>query len=245
MSLSDTCLAATITTEPQKMPFRATEENQSRTEKWIKEFYTASVFNTCEHQELQKMAGPPLKVTFHHDVEPVAVRVPATVPHHWKMKVKAGVDRNINLGIIETVLVGTPMTWCLRMVVAAKHDGSSRQTVDLQEVNKATMRETHHTPFSHDLVVGIPAKQYKTVLDCWNGYHSLKVTEDSRDAMTFLTEWGQFRYRRAPQGFHASGDGYTRRMDEIVTDVVDYKKCINDTILYKPDQEQIFWHTMK
>ena len=24
-----------------------------------------------------------------------------------------------------------------------------------------------------------------------------------------------------------------------------YKKCINNIILYKPDQEQIFWHTMK
>ena len=65
---------------PQKIPFPAMQENRDRME-----YYTASAFNTCEHQELQKMAGPPLKVTFHHDVELVAVRVPDTVP----VKVKA------------------------------------------------------------------------------------------------------------------------------------------------------------
>merc|ERR1711874_747909 len=60
----------------------------------------------------------------------------------------------------------------------------------------------------------------------------------------FITEWGRYRYLRAPQGFHAAGDGYTKCTDDITVDVVDKKKCIDDTLLYKSTMDEIFWHTV-
>ena len=93
-------------------------------------------------------------------------------------------------------------------------------------MNEATYRETHHTETPHRLVSNVPAGQKKTVLDCWNGYHSLE-----------LAEWGQYRYLRAPQDFHASGDGYTKGMDDIVAGTTNMKKCIDDTLLYSNDME--------
>ena len=131
------------------------------------------------------------------------------------------------------------------MVVAPKQNtGKPRRTVDLQSVNEATYRETHHTETPHRLVSNVPAGQKKTVLDCWNGYHSLELAESARDATCFITEWGRYRYLRAPQGFHASGDGYTKRMDDIVAGTTNMKKCIDDTLLYSDDMEEIFWHTV-
>ena len=102
------------------------------------------------------------------------------------------------------------MTWCSRMVVAAKKDGSPRRTVDLQQLSKATLRETHHTPTPFNLASTVPKNTRKTVIDAWNGYHSLPLAPSAREATTFITEWGRYRYRQAPMGFHASGDTYTR-----------------------------------
>ena len=49
------------------------------------------------------------------------------------------------LGVIEMVPPGTPVTWLHNMVVTAKTDGTPRRTVDLQALNKVSIRETHHT----------------------------------------------------------------------------------------------------
>ena len=65
------------------------------------------------------------------------------------------------------------------------------------------------------MVAQIPADKVKTVLDAWNGYHSLMLDPESKDLTTFITEWGRYRYCRGPQGFHGTGDAYTRRFDDI------------------------------
>ena len=94
------------------------------------------------------------------------------------------------------------------MVVVAKKDGKPRRTIDFQELNKATLRETHHTPSPFHQASVIPPNTVKTTLDAWNGYHSLSLSESEKNATSFITEWGRYRYKSAPQGFHAAGELY-------------------------------------
>ena len=49
------------------------------------------------------------------------------------------------LCVIEPVPVNTPVTWCHRMVTVPKHNEEPRRTVDMQSLNKASVRQTHHT----------------------------------------------------------------------------------------------------
>jgi len=90
------------------------------------------------------------------------------------------------------------------MVVTAKKDGTPRRTVDLQKVNEATLREVHHTPSPFNLVSTIPGGIKKSVLDACNGYHSLPINPEHKDATTFITEWSRYHYCRAPMGLHTS-----------------------------------------
>ena len=55
----------------------------------------------------------------------------------------------------------------------------------------------------------VPHGVKKSTCDAWNGYHSVAIREEDRHLTTFLTPEGRYRYRTAPQGFLASGDGYT------------------------------------
>ena len=240
------CPARTsVPPRPDTIPFPPTETNRHQLEQWIKKkHFESSAFNTYPHQPLQTMTGKPLDITFIPGVTPTAVHTPIPVPHHWKKRVKQDLDRDVALGIIEPVPIGTPTTWCSRMVVAPKKDGSPRRTVDLQKLNAATRRETHHTPYPFNQASVIPANTRKTVLDAWNGYHSLPLSPAERDTTTFITEWGRYRYCRAPLGFHGSGDGYTRRFDDITVDMVRKTRCIDDRLLWDGSMESAFWHTV-
>ncbi len=228
---------------PDSIPFNATPENVPRLKEWLLSEFAASAFNTCSQQPLQEMTGTAMKVTFKDGHTPSAVHTPIPVPHHWKRRVKEDIDRDVRLGIIEPVPQGTTTTWCSRMIITPKKDGSPRRTVDLQKLNAATERETHHTPSPFNLVSAVPKGKRKTVLDAWNGYHSLPLEPSSKDATTFITEWGRYRYCRAPMGFHASGDAYTRRFDDITTGQQRVTRCVDDTLLWDADIEEAFWHT--
>ena len=121
------------------------------------------------------------------------------------------------------------------MHITAKSDGSPRRTVDFQPVNKHAPRQTHHTESPWSLASAVPANTRKSVLDAWHGYHSVEIAPEDRDLTTFLTEYGTYRYRTSPQGFIASGDGYSQRMDKIIGDFRNYKKCVDDSILWDTD----------
>ena len=88
----------------------------------------------------------------------------------------------------------------------------------------------------------IPPKSYKTVLDAYNGYHQVPLDEASSKLTTILTEFGRFQYLRAPQGHLASGDAYTRRYDDIISDVPRKHKIVDDVLLYDKGIEEAFYH---
>ncbi|XP_057299519.1 uncharacterized protein LOC130630139 [Hydractinia symbiolongicarpus] len=203
---------------PDTIPFPATPEYTEQLEVWIKTYFSSSAFNTCKHQKLQVMTGEPLKIQFREDENPVSVHKPIPVPHHWKESVKDQLDQDVNLGIVEPVPTGTPTNWCSRMITVPKNDGTPRRTF-------------HRKP-------------KKTTLDAWNGYHSVPLANDAKEATTFITEWGSYRYLRAPQGFHGSGDGYTKRFDDITNDFPRVQRCVDDSILWNSDIATAFWHTM-
>lgn len=226
---------------PTSLPFPATEENREKLEEWLLNYYKSSTFNTCEHQTLPMMSGPPMKLIIKDDATPVAYHTPIPVPVHWQEEVKAGLDQDVQLGVIEPVPIGTPVSWCHRMVVCAKKSGKPRRTVDFQALNRYATRETHHTQSPFHQARMVPPKTKKTTFDAWNGYHSIALDPQDRDLTTFITPWGRYRYRVCPQGYVASGDAYTRRFDEIVSDVENKSKVIDDTIMWSTSVEESFY----
>ena len=144
------------------------------------------------------------------EATPFAYHSPIPVPLHWRADVKACLDRDVLLGVIAPVPVGEPVH---RMVVCATKDGRPRRTVDFQRLNKHDTRETHHTQPSFHQARSVPQQTKKSVIEVWNGYHSVALCKEDRALTTFITPWGRYRYITAPQGYIATADGYTRRFD--------------------------------
>ncbi|KAJ8342206.1 hypothetical protein SKAU_G00321340 [Synaphobranchus kaupii] len=152
------------------------------------------------------------------DATPVACHTPIPVAIHWQDEVKAGLDQDVHLGVLEEVPIGTPVTWCHRMVICAKKSGKPRRTVDFQALNKHALRETHHTQSPFHQARRVPNGKRKTVFDAWNGYHS---------------------------GYMASGDGYSRRYEEVVADIGNKTKCVDDTLLWSDTIEESYFQAVQ
>ena len=70
---------------------------------WLLKRYVSSAFNKCTHQPLPRMDGPPMEIHLIKDAIPRKVSTPATIPLHWHDQVKADLDSDVALGVIEKV----------------------------------------------------------------------------------------------------------------------------------------------
>ena len=229
---------------PDKLPFPCTPDNNGRMKTWLLERFKGSTFNKCPHQQLPTMSGPPVEIHIKDDAKPVASHKASTIPLHWQEKVHADLKQDEALGVIERVPFGEPVEWCHRMVVTRKEDGSPRRTVDLSPLNKFCKRETHNSESPFHLARRVPRDTWKTVTDAWNGFHSVPLRDSDRHLTTFITPFGRWRYKRAPQGFLSSGDGYNRRFDAILAEFERKERIVDDTIHYDSDLEDHWWRTM-
>ena len=239
------CLKRTKPPPPPKLPAKTTGNYRLDLQNVLLNHYKSSTFNICPHQPLPQMTGPPMHLMIDPDAQPVAYHSPYKVPLHFQDQVKAGLEMDVSLGVIAPVPSNVPTKWCHRMVVCAKKDGTPRRTVDFQALNKHASRETHHTQSPFHLARSVPHNMKKTTCDAWNGYHGVPITDASRPLTTFITQWGRFWYLVAPQGYIASGDGYTKRYDAITSDVNNMVRCIDDTLLWAPNIEQSFYETVQ
>ena len=153
------------------------------------------------------MEGPPIQIHVDPNATPVKFTKPAPVYLHWQKRVEEELERDIDIGVLERVPLGEPTTWCFKMLVARKEDGSPRRVIDISPMNKHCQREVHTSKSPFTLARSVPENSVKTVFDAWNGYHALPVREEDRHLLTFSTSIGLLRYKRAPQGFLSSGDG--------------------------------------
>ena len=117
-------------------------------------------------------------------------------------------------------------------------DGFAQWTVSRNSLYSS--RQTHHTMSPFHQATYVPKNTKKTVLDAWNGYHSVYLEPECRDLTTFITPWGRYRYKTTPQGYMAAGDAYTERFDRIIADFKDKTKCVDDSLLWSKDVEASF-----
>lgn len=233
----------TIPPRPEKIPFPPTEEHIPHLEKYLLEKFEATAFNRSA-TPFPTMSGrqPPAHIHVLDNAKPRAYHTPIPVPLHLRDGVKKQLDEDVLRGIIAPVPANEPTVWCSHMIILQKKDGSIRRTIDLQHLNAQCLRETHHTPSPFQLACQIPPHMKKTTFDAVDGYHSVELDEESQKLTTFITEWGRYRYKRLTQGHISAGDSYTFRYDDIIRDVEDKVKCVDDTCLFKPTIKEAFFH---
>ena len=87
--------------------------------------YMKSGFNHCKIQPLKMMfTYRSLELFVDPNNQPLAIHKAAVNPVHLKAAVKADLDRDARLGILEEDDINSPVKWLLRIFVPLKKDGS-------------------------------------------------------------------------------------------------------------------------
>uniref|UniRef100_A0A0L8FTH9 Uncharacterized protein n=1 Tax=Octopus bimaculoides TaxID=37653 RepID=A0A0L8FTH9_OCTBM len=135
------------------------------------------------------MSGPPICLMVDPNTKPIAHHIPIPVQVRWQEEVKAGFDHNVQLGVTDLVTIGTPVTWCHRVV----------------PLNRHTVHETHHTQSPFHQVCFVPPNTRKTSFDAWNGYYSIALNEREQKTL-----WHNFSIVHVPGARHATADTVSR-----------------------------------
>ena len=111
-----------------------------------------------------------------------------------KARVKADLNRDVRLGILEKVDVNSPVKWLSRMIVTMKKDWSPRRIIDFKRLNDAIPRQTNITQSPFMCASACPPKKEKTLLDAKDGYHSVvRALGESHEVTEFLCEFGCYQ----------------------------------------------------
>ena len=166
------------------------------------------------------------------------VYTPRKTPYAFEAAAKAKLDEDEALGVIEKV-EGTS-EWCSPMSFVRKPSGKIRSVIDLVELNKNVERPTHPFPAPKDIISTIPCDtQFFAVFDCLHGYWQLELDESSKPLTTFITEFGRYRYCRAPMGLVSSGDEFCLRTDKAFANLQGVKKLVDDVLIYASTIEEL------
>ena len=157
--------------------------------------YMKSGFDNCRIQPLKMMyTDRPLQLFVDPSVKPVAIHKAAIIPIHLKARVKADLDRDVRLGILEKVDVNSPVKWLSRMIVTMKKDGSPRRIIDYKRLNDAIPCQTNITQSPFMCASACPPGKKKTLLDAKDGYHSVILAlGESLELTEFLCEFDRYR----------------------------------------------------
>ena len=233
-----------VPARPKTLPYGPIPENNERMEQWLLEYFASSTFNQCAHQPLPEMVGPPIAFHLKEGATPKAAHTPATISLHQQEDFQGCLTKQTSQDTIERVPHGEPVTWCSRCTPTIKPNGKMCFTVDYSALNQCCSRETHYVEPPFRVVRRIPGGTWKTVTDASDGYHLVPIRQSDRPLTTFITPYGRYRYKRAPQGFVGSGDGFNRRFDEILVDMVRKERVVDDVLHYDSDLEEHWWRTI-
>ena len=190
---------------------------------------------------LKTMKGGPMTIKMRNvPIKPTFTSTVRKCPYAFENLVEAKLEEDEALGIIEKVPIGEVTEWCSPAHFVMKSNGEVRPVVDLQGLNEYVQRPIHPFPAVRDIIANIPSgTNWFAVFDCKHGYWQIELDEESKSKTTFLTEFGRYRYRRAPMGLTSSGDEFCRRTDAALAAIPNVKKLVDDLLIYGRTEQEL------
>ncbi|CAB4037535.1 Hypothetical predicted protein [Paramuricea clavata] len=162
-----------------------------------------------------------LHLPMDEQAEPVAQK-PRRVAYHLMEPLQKRLQEFVEQDIMEKVPDQEPITWCSAMVVQpiAKNPNDIRLSLDLRTLNKSMLRNCQvQAPITEDFITAFKDCRIFSKFDLNHGYHQFVIDTQSRQAMTFSTPWGNYRYKRLAFGGVNSQDLFDGEMANILSGI--------------------------
>jgi len=170
--------------------------------------------------------------TYNIEVDPTVRPVqhaPRRVPVALRARVKDKLTELEKRGVIAKVT--EPTEWISSSVVVDK-PGKLRLCMDPRDLNKAIKRPKYPMTTLDDILPRLTKAKVFSVLDAKDGFHQVKLTEESSFLTTHWTVNGRYRYLRMPFGISSAPEEFQRRLHEIVDGLDGVASIADDLLIY-------------
>ena len=127
------------------------------------------------------------KIKIDPNVTPV-IHPPRRVPFVLKPKLKAELQRMLEMGVISKV--ETPTSWVNSMVCVEKRNGDIRVCIDPRDLNRAIVRDHVQLPTEEEIMSKMAGAKIFSTLDASAGYWQIQVDDESSELLVFNTPFG-------------------------------------------------------
>ena len=200
----------------------------------------AEFHDVFDEETITPMTGDPLHIHVRRDdpnYKPLRVFTARKVPLHYAKEAGELVDLMLKSGVIERVPTDETSEWCSPAFFRSKASGGVRMVTDFRVINQFIERPVHPFPSCKDIIRSIrPDSRYFLKFDAVQGYHQVPLDEESSKLTTFLTEYGRFRFKRAPMGLIPCSDFFCERTDSAFAEVDNLLKIVDNGLLQAPSQ---------
>lgn len=172
--------------------------------------------------------GVKIRIPIDKSVEPVAQRL-RRLPLPMLGRVDEKLNDLLSKDIIEKV--SEPSRWVSPMVIVVKDSGDIRLCIDMRQLNKAILRETHPLPTIEEIRWRMNGAKYFSRLDIKDAFHQLQLDDESKHLTTFITHRGLFRYKRLVFGISCAPEMFQKILEQILADCENTVNFIDDIVV--------------
>ena len=145
--------------------------------------------------------GGPSSVNFEVRDPTVFVHsIPRRVPYERRVWLEEKLEAMKRNGIIEEVQFSGNSLQVSPIVIVPKKNGKYRMAVDYREINKNLKPSTVPLPCVKDCIECLGGKKYFSALDITSAFNQVKLTEETKDLLGFVTLNRRFKTHRMPFG---------------------------------------------
>ncbi|XP_055585172.1 uncharacterized protein K02A2.6-like [Uranotaenia lowii] len=182
-----------------------------------------------------KTRGYKISLPIDKSVPPVSQRL-RRLPFATLERVEEKLNELLAKDIIEPVT--EPNRWVSPLVVVMKDSGDLRLCIDMRQVNKAILRETHPLPTIEDIRWKLNGATIFSRLDIKDAFHQLEIDAASRPLTTFITHRGLYRYKRLMFGISCAPEKYQKVIEQILSDCPNTVNFTDDIFVFGKSEKE-------
>ena len=180
-------------------------------------------------------------VEFHVDTgsHPPVAQQKYKTPYFLRTELKRIIDKNLQNGLMEEC--SSP--WAAPTLLVKKANGTWRLVVDYRKLNQVTTADCYPLPEINECVNELAESKIFSTTDLFSGFHQIPTTEEAKQKLAVITDFGQFTWRRMPMGAKNCPSVFQRMMDKCfrtmplsvlviyLDDIVIHSKTIQDHVI--------------
>lgn len=188
---------------------------------------------------LNDQLGHCTQVQAHIELNPTASPrffKPRALPFAYSDGVKAELQRNVDLGILQPV---TTSRWATPIVAVRKQNGSFRICGDFKvTLNSQMLVDQYPIPLIDELFTRLNKGQHFTKLDLSDAYLQLELDDSSKELTVINTPFGLFRYNRMPFGIANAPAVFQKTIDQVLAGIDNCIAYLDDILITGPTDDE-------